>query len=106
MSSLSKKFGNSLLGLNHASISDPDFTWVRGVDKIKGRKLDLAYSRRQHPVKKTTWVGIAPLDNKCLMTSLKIKSLRCQKVTIDYQIKYMLSRFCELKKNWYSFSLK
>ena len=87
MSSLGKKFGNLLLGLNHASISNPDFTWVRGADKIKYRKLDLAYSRRQHPFKKTTWVGIVPLDNKCLMTSLKIKTLRGQKVTIDYQIK-------------------
>ena len=84
MSSLGKKFGNGLLGLSHASIFNPDFTWVRSEDKIKCRKLDLAYSRRKHPFKKTTWVGTVPLDNKCLMTSLKIKTLRRRKITIDY----------------------
>ena len=87
MSSLGKKFGNRLLCLNHTSISNPDFTWVRSADKIKCRKLDLAYSRRQHPFKKTSWVGTVPLDNKCLMTLLKIKTLKRKKITIDYQIK-------------------
>ena len=87
MSSLGKKFGNRLLCLNYASISNPDFTWVRSADKIKCRKLDLAYSRRQHPFKKTSWVGTVPLDNKCLMTLLKIKTLKRKKITIDYQIK-------------------
>ena len=87
MPSLGKKFGNGLLGLNYASISNPDFTWVRSADKIKCQKLDLVYSRRQHPFKKTTWVGTVPLDNKCFMTPLKIKTLRRKKITIDYQIR-------------------
>ena len=36
---------------------------------------------------KTTWVGTVSLDNKCLMKSLKIKTLRRKKITIDYQLK-------------------
>ena len=87
MLSLGKKFGNGLLGLNHASSCNRNFTWVRSANKVKCRKLDLTYSRTQHPFKKTTWVGTVPLDNKCLMTSLKIKTLRRKKITIDYQIK-------------------
>ena len=87
MLSLGEKFGNGLLGLNHACISNPGFTWVRSNDKIKRRKLDLAYSRRQYPIKKTPWVGTVPLDSKYFMTSLKIKTLRRKKITIDYQIK-------------------
>ena len=34
MSSLGKKFGNGRLGLNHASICNPNITWVRRADKI------------------------------------------------------------------------
>ena len=85
MSSLGKKFGNGLLGLNHASISNPDFTWVRSADKIvQMLKIWLGVFPQATSFKKTTWFGTVPLDNKCLMTSLKIKTLRRKRITIDY----------------------
>ena len=88
MSSLGKKFGNGLLGLNHASICNPDFTWVRSADKtVQMPKTWFSVFTQTTSFKKTTWVGTVPLDNKCLMTSLKIKTLRCKKITIIYQIK-------------------
>ena len=34
MSSLGKKFGNGLLGFDHASICNPNFTWIRSAEKI------------------------------------------------------------------------
>ena len=88
MSSLGKKFGNGLLGLNHASICDPNFTWVRSAEMIvQMPKTWFSIFTQTTSFRKTTWVGTVPLDNKCLMTSLKIKTLRRKKITIDYQIK-------------------
>ena len=88
MSSLGKKFGNGLLGLNDASICNLDFTWVRSADKIvQMPKIWFSVFTQTTSFKKTTWFGTVPLDNKCLMTSLKIKTLRYKKITIDYQIK-------------------
>ena len=88
MSSLGKKFRNGLLGLNHASICNPDFTWVRSADKIvQMPKTWFSVFTETTSFKKTTWDGTVPFDNKCLMTSLKIKALRCKKITIIYQIK-------------------
>ena len=85
MSSFGKKFGNGLLGLNHASTCNSDFTWVRSADKIvQILKTWLIVFPQTTSFKKTTWVGTVPLDNKCLMTSLKIKTLRRKRITIDY----------------------
>ena len=83
-----KIFGSGLPGLNHASICNPDFTWIRSADKIvQMPKTWFSVFTQTTSFKKTTWVGTVPLDNKCLMTSLKIKTLRRKKITIDYQIK-------------------
>ena len=88
MSSLGKKFGNGLLGLNHASICNPSFTWVRSPEKIvQMPKTWFSIFTQTTLFKKTTWVGTVSLDNKYLMISLKIKTLRRKKITIDYQIK-------------------
>ena len=88
MSSLGKKFGNGLLGLSHVSICNPNFTWARSAETIV--QMPKAWSSaftQTTSFKKTTWVGTVPLDNKCLMTSFKIETLRRKKITIDYQIK-------------------
>ena len=88
MLSLGKKFGKGLLGLNHASICNPNFTWVRSAGKmVQMPKTWFSVFTQTTSFKKTTWVGTVPLDNKCLMTSLKIKTLRRKKITIGYQIK-------------------
>ena len=68
MSSLGKKFGNELLGLNHTSICNLDFTWVRSTDKIvQMPKTWFRIFTQATPFKKTTWVETVPLYNKCLM---------------------------------------
>ena len=74
LSSLSKKFVNGLLDLNDASICNTDFTWVRSADKIVQMPKTWFSVFTQTSFKKTTWVGTVPLDSKCLMTSLKIKT--------------------------------
>ena len=87
MLSLGKKFGKGLLGLNHASICNPNFTWVRSAEKIvQMPKTWFSVFMQTTLFKKTTWVGTVPHDNKSL-TLLKIKTLSCKKITIDYQIK-------------------
>ena len=84
MSSLGKKFGNGLLSLNHASICNFNFTWVRSAEKIvQMPKTWFSVFTQTTLFKKTTWVGTVSLDNKYL----KIKTLRRKKITIDYQIK-------------------
>ena len=80
MLSLGKKFGNGLLGLYHASICNPDFSWVRSVDKIVQIPIIwFSVFTQTTPFKKATLVGTVPLDNKCLMTPSKIKTLRRKK---------------------------
>ena len=70
MSSLGKKLRNGLLGLNHASIYNSDFTWVRRADKtVQMPKTWFSVFTQTTLFNKTTW------DSKCLMTSLKIKTL-------------------------------
>ena len=83
MSSIGKKFGNGLLSLNHASICNFSFTWVRSAEKIvQMPKTWFSIFTQTTSFKKTPWVGTVPLDNKCLMTSLKIKTLRRKKLLL------------------------
>ena len=83
MSSFGNKFENGLLGLNHASICNPDFTWVRSADKIvQILKSWFSVLTQTTSFKKTTWVGTAPLDNKYFMTSLQSKTLKHKRITI------------------------
>ena len=83
MWSFGNKFEIGLLDLNHASICNPDFTWVRSTDKtVQILKTWFNVLTQTTSFKKTTWFGIAPLDNKCFMTSLKSKTLRHKRITI------------------------
>ena len=84
MSSLGNNFEDGLLGLNHTSICNPDFTWVRSADrKPKIPKTWFSVFTQTASFKKTTWIGTVPFDNKCFMTSLKLKTLRRKRITID-----------------------
>ena len=108
MSSLGKKFGNGLLGLNHASSCNRNFTWVRSASKVKCRKLDLTYSRTQHPFKNTIFA--TSLVHKLLTAAiievtrenlyinlivfkgyLRYKTITSQNVISEAQVKNFLS---------------
>ena len=83
MLSLGHKFGNGLTHLNDASICNPDFIWVKSTDKIvQVLKSLFSIFTQTISFKKT---GLE-LGNECFMTSLKIKTLRRKRITIDYQI--------------------
>ena len=70
MSFLGNKFENRLLGLNHASICNPNFTRVRSTDKIvQIPKTWFSVFTQTISFKKTTWVETVPLDNKGFMMS-------------------------------------